>query len=134
MKKFKKSLTTMLSIFTIFISGMICGIGVTFLDELDMGISVTDYLYTKPEPTEIQCNFKKGDKVVYVTGGRDDYGGVVSKIEDGKVYIKWKIKFSYFLESYDNVYNISGIWMYLDLPEYMDCTNERLFVVEDSTW
>lgn len=133
MKRFKKSLMQMVIILTIFISGMICGIGVTYLDELGVG-EVKDFMYAKPEYTEIPCNFKKGDKVVYITGGRDDYGGVVSKIKDGKVYIKWKIKFSYFLETYDEVYNISGIWMYLDLPEYMDCTNERLSVVEDATW
>lgn len=139
MKLIKNALKSMVTFLIIFVTGMICGAGlicctgIVDLKELNTISDEKDHMYAKPEPTA-PCKFKKGDKVVYVTGSRDDYGGIVSRIKDGKVYINWRIKFSYFLETYDKVYDISGIWMYLDLPEYMECSNERLMIVDDSTW
>lgn len=92
----------------------------------------TEIAETKED--EETCIFESGDKIVFVTGGRDDYGGIVDYVEDGNVYIKWKVKLSYFLKSYDNTYSIKHIWKYLDLPEYMDSSNERLRLVDDETW
>ena len=88
----------------------------------------------KPGVNDESLKYSKGQKVVLITGGKNDYGGIVKSVKNGKVYVKWKVELSYLLKSYEGTHDISRIWEYLNIPEYIEGDFSRLEIVENDTW